>query len=348
MTRVERAGEAHRVEWDQYVDRRCDTTFVDRFHWARMAGAVYNLTAYNYLAREPGGKVSGMLSLVHTRHPLLGNYLATAPFANWGGFYADHGGARESLLAQARQLRQELGADYVVLRLQSADLPPPPGWQADLCRSWYKVELNPDPQALMKDFSQNLRSKVRRSLKQGFSTRWGGLDLAEEFHACMLRCMRELGSPYHSPGYIRSLVSTLGQDARVILVDAPGERAIGAGMVIKVHDGAVLYHGNIFKAYRSRYAGNFLYFNILSTLGSQGLHWLDMGRSLSGSGNEAFKMEWGAQKIELAEWYNLAKEGPLPALNQNNPRFQLAQWGWPRLPVPLAAAFGPKLIWGLL
>jgi serine/alanine adding enzyme len=345
---VVRVGGNQSNAWDQYISYRGDTTFVDRFCWSWMAGMVYNLPVYNYLARTTRGVTAGILSLVHTRHPLLGNYLATAPFANWGGYYADTPEAHEALIGQASLLRHELHADYLVLRLRGADQPAPPGWQVDRSRSWYMLELKPDPEASLAGFGQNLRSKVRRSLKQGFSARWGGSELAGEFHACMLHCMRELGSPYHKVEYIHSLLSTFGQDARIVLVDAPGKKAIGAGMVIQVRDGAVLYHGNILKAHRSGYAGNFLYFTILATLGAEGLRWLDMGRSLSGSGNEAFKMEWRPQKHELVEWYDMDTGGTLPGLNQQNPKFRLAQLIWRRLPLPIAGSIGPQLIWGLL
>jgi len=74
---------------------------------------------------------------------------------------------------------------------------------------------------------------------------------------------------------------------------------------------------------------------------------LDLGRSLIGSGNETFKMKWRPRKKQLAYWYALTPGQQLPALNQKNPKFQLAISLWKRLPVFVIRPLGPLLIKGL-
>jgi FemAB-related protein (PEP-CTERM system-associated) len=349
MVKLLSSGQEMRQTWTDYVSGFPQTTFTDLWEWGELVEQVYGLSQYRYLALDSiTGNPVGLLALTKTRHPILGHYLATAPFANWGGFYAQTAEAKRILLQQAKALNQQLSTDYVVLRLPVDDSPPPEGWRLDTSRAWYSLPLPHTADALLSGFGQNLRSKVRRSLKKGFVARWGGREMIEEFHATMIRCMRELGSPYHDHVYLGRMLALLGGAVRLVLVDAPGAPGIGAGLTLDVHDGTVLYHGNILHKYRSDYAGNFLYYAITTDAIVRGRKWLDMGRSLADSGNESFKMEWGPQRKMLAEWYALPAGHSLPGLNQNNPRFRLARWIWKRLPISAARSLGPGFIRGLL
>ncbi|MFM8368531.1 MAG: hypothetical protein ACKOBD_07210, partial [Chloroflexota bacterium] len=74
----------------------------------------------------------------------------------------------------------------------------------------------------------------------------------------------------------------------------------------------------------------------------------DLGRSLIGSGNDAFKSKWAPEKKPLAYWYWLAPGHELPSLNQKNPKFRIAIATWKRLPSFIVRPLGPYIIGGLV
>jgi hypothetical protein len=159
--------------------------------------------------------------------------------------------------------------------------------------------------------------------------------------------MHELGSPYHSQNYLKTMAELLGGRLEfAVLYDERGSLA-GAGVFILQDGVATNLHANILRAFRSDYAGEFLYWSVIGRYASKGYNWFDMGRSLIGSGNETFKMKWRPRKQPLAYWYALKEGGRPPALNQKNPRYQAAIWLWKHTPSFIVRPLGPGLIKGL-
>jgi len=73
-----------------------------------------------------------------------------------------------------------------------------------------------------------------------------------------------------------------------------------------------------------------------------------MGRSLNGSGNQAYKLKWKPEKIPLSYWYYLPNGLPIPELNQKSAKFRFAIWMWKLLPRFVVQALGPSLIRGIV
>ena len=143
------------------------------------------------------------------------------------------------------------------------------------------------------------------------------------------------------------MAESLGETLEfVVMYDAHGKIA-GAGVFIFHGDTVTNLHANILREFRSDYAGEFLYWSVIERYCLQGFKTFDLGRSLNGSGNEVFKLKWKPRRQSLAYWYNLQPGVALPALNQKNPKFQLAIWLWKKLPFPLVQILGPGLIRGL-
>lgn len=314
--------------------------------WNCFLQRVYRFPVYR-LAVVDEDEVKGFLSLIHIRHPVFGSYLTTAPFASWGGFAVTVPQAAQALLEEARRLAERLGVEYVLVRHLNGEETPPPDWVQLPHYATYRMDLPADPQDLMRRFSSDHRNHVRKSLRKGFTVRFGRLDLLEDCYAALARSMHELGSPYHSKGYLRAMLEALGEQIECAVVyDARGALA-GAGVFILQEDTLHNLHANILRRYRPLYAGEFLYWSAIQRAIEKGLRVFDLGRSLIGSGNETFKLKWQPRKQPLAYWHYLRPGAALPALNQKNPRFRLAIWLWKRLPFPLVRLFGPYLIRGI-
>lgn len=348
MIKTEIVLPSQSIIWNDHVNRRTDTNFVDAWNWRDLMQKTYHLPTYSFWAKDENENICGLMALTHTRHPLLGSYLSTAVFDNWGGFYADSSDAENALLSCAHKLRLKLKAEYAVIRLPRDLTSYPTGWQKDSNRAWYSLSLLGGADKIFAHLSQNLRSKVRRSMKQGFRARWGKRELLMEFHHTLSICMRELGSPLHPIQYYYNMFESIANSVDILLIDAPNRPAIGSVLMIRWKDRAVLLHGTILRTFRSNYAGNFMYWEVIRRYAEEKYISLDMGRSLSASGNETFKMEWKPARYELPEWYDISENTPLPGLNQANPKFKLARYVWQRLPLALTKYLGPKLMQGLL
>jgi len=324
----------------------CSSGFVGLDHWLTFVHKSYGFPVYRILFQTES-TIDGWLALVRVKHFLFGDYLTTAPFGSYGGFAYSSRAARDALLEKARQLGRELGVQYVNVRFEAGQEHPPEGWIQHPVYATYVVDLGSQPDKLLKDYSSDHRNHIRKSQRKGFSIKFGHLELLDDAYEALARSMHELGSPYHNKAYLRSMAESLGGLLEFAVVYGPRSELTGAGVFILHVDGVTNLHANILRRFRSEYAGELLYWSALERYSQRGCKTFDLGRSLIGSGNEAFKMKWKPRKKQLAYWYALMPGNELPELNQKNPRFQVAISIWKRLPAFVVRAVGPSLIKGL-
>lgn len=320
--------------------------FVGLESWLTFVHKVYDFPVYRIVS-QTDNKIAGWLALVHVKHAVFGNYLATSPFGSYGGFAYETIASRDDLLKKARELTIDLGVEYVNVRFNAGEESCPEGWIQHPVYATYYVDLQLDPTQLMGAYSSDHRNHIRKSLKKGFSIKFGHLDLLDDVYEALARSMHELGSPYHDKNYLRSMIESLGDILEfAVMYDSRGD-VVGGGVFMFQDDIATNLHANILQRFRRDYAGEFLYWSVIERYCGKGFKIFDLGRSLIGSGNEIFKMKWKPRKQLLAYWYALAPGHALPELNQKNPKFQMAIWLWKRLPSFVVRPLGPYLIKGL-
>lgn len=332
------------ANWPQALTGPATFTALDS--WSNFVRSVYKFPIYRF-ETEIESEVTGLLALTHIRHPIFGNYLTTSPFGSYGGFAFADETSRDLLLDSARALAADLNAEYVNLRFALDNPTPPPGWVQHPAYCTYLMDLSPNIEYLLSNFSSDHRNHIRKSLKKGFTVKFGGPALLDDACEALARSMHELGSPYHAKSYLKAMADSLGETLEFAVLYAPNGQLAGAGVFIQHGVGVTNLHANILRAYRSDYAGEFLYWKVIERYAQRGFKIYDMGRSLVGSGNETFKMKWKPRKQPLAYWYALRPGAELPALNQKNPKFQLAIALWKRLPAFIVRPLGPFLIKGL-
>lgn len=346
-SRLRRLAQDEPANWPAALTAPATFTALDP--WLQVVRRVYGYPIYR-METEIESQVTGVLSLTHVRHPIFGNYLTSAPFGSYGGLAFASPEARDLLLAEARLLAAETGAEYVNLRWSDGSGPAqevPQGWTQHAVYATYRLELNAEPESLLSAYSSDHRNHIRKSQKKGFIIKFGHLDLLEAAYEGLARSMHELGSPYHSKAYLRTLAESLGDNLEFCTLYTPDGKLAGAGVFIRQGRTVTNLHANILRAYRPQYAGEFLYWKTIERYCLKGFQVFDLGRSLIGSGNEAFKMKWKPSSEVLNYWYALKPGAALPALNQKNPKFALAISTWKRLPAFVVRPLGPLLIRGL-
>ncbi len=320
--------------------------FIGLDSWMKFVEKVYDFPVYRLVAQKDG-EVSGLLALIRVKHPIFGNYLATAPFGSYGGFAFSSTESRDILLDQAQVLAKELGVEYVNVRFEAGEMTPPDGWIQHPAYATYRADLSSDLDVLLSSYSSDHRNHIRKSLKKGFAIKFGHLDLLDDAYEALSCSMHELGSPYHAKNYLRTMAESLGETLEFAVMYEPRGELVGAGVFIFQGEVATNLHANILHQFRSDYAGEFLYWSVITRYCQKGFQVFDMGRSLIGSGNEVFKSKWKPRKQLLAYWYSLREGMSMPELNQKNPKFQIAIWIWKHLPAFVVQPLGPFLIKGL-
>jgi FemAB-related protein (PEP-CTERM system-associated) len=323
----------------------CTIGFVGLDPWLSFVHKAYDFPVYRIVS-EAQNDMNGWLALVHVKHAVFGEYLTTSPFGSYGGFAYSSLAARDALLEKAKVLGNELGVEHVNIRFD-VEAEPPDGWIQHPVYATYLVDLLPDANQLMSMYSSDHRNHIRKSMKKGFSIRFGQINLLNDAYEALARSMHELGSPYHNKSYLRTMAESLGDSLEFAVLYGPRGELAGAGVFILERDTVTNLHANILRAFRPEYAGELLYWSAVERYGNKGLQVFDLGRSLIGSGNETFKMKWRPRKKLLAYWYALMPGHRLPELNQKNPKFQLAISIWKRLPAFIVRPLGPFLIKGL-
>ena len=314
--------------------------------WMNFVNEIYSHKIHRFVATE-NNKIFCALSLIEIKHPIFGHYLVTAPFGSYGGFAFENESAKNKLLESAKQLAAEIEAEYISIRFDESASSPPSNWIQHPEYLTYLIDLPADPEELLKRFSSDHRNHIRKSLKKGFKICFGHLDLLNDAYEAIAKSMHELGSPYHSKTYLKKMAEHLGNALEfAVMYDSRGKIA-GGGVFIYQSDTIFNLHANVLRFARSNYAGEFLYWSALEHAINKGLSTFDLGRSLSGSGNDIFKSKWSPRKKQLSYWYWLAKGNEVPSLNQKSPKFQFAIAVWKRLPSFIVRLVGSYLIRGL-
>ena len=336
-----------RVDSLDYPTLEPKLSYIGLDSWMNFIHEIYGHPVHRIVVLE-NDRPLGALSLLEVKHPIFGHYLATAPFGSYGGFTYENHQARNLLVDESHRLAKEVNAEYVSLRFDDTASPPPESWVEQPVYFTYLIDLSAAPDDLMKRFSSDHRNHIRKSLKKGFSIRFGHLDLLDDAYEAIALSMHELGSPYHSKTYLRKMAEYLGDTLEFAVAYDAKNRITGGGVFIRQGKTIFNLHANVLRFARSAYAGEFLYWSVIEHAIQKGCTTFDLGRSLVGSGNDIFKSKWAPEKKPLAYWFWLAPEHDLPSLNQKNPKFQFAIATWKRLPKFIVRPLGPYIIRGLV
>jgi FemAB-related protein (PEP-CTERM system-associated) len=341
--RIAVIDDADAARWDAYVTPRT-TTVTDLYAWRRVVRGAYGMRSH-FLVAEEGGRIAGALALFEVRHPLLGHYLATAPFGNDGGLHHDGPEARARLLDEARRIADLLRVSYLLVRTRGEELE---GFAVDRRYTTAAVDLGGSAGALWSGLPGKTRNQVRRGQKEGFVIA-SGADQIEPFHRVFHAHMRALGSPAHALGFYRGIARELGSRARFIVVrDGEGGAVAAGALLFTVNGTATNHHTVALGAYNRRCPNYMLYWHMLSASADAGCHTFDMGRSVDGTGNLRFKENWGPRLVKLTSNYYLRTLRAPPFTDPRNPRYRLPMAVWRRLPLPVTRVLGPRLITGLV
>lgn len=372
MHQIKYADDSHRELWDGYVRNHPHASLFHLFGWRDVIHTTYGHTTYYLMltvceevvdvaprraegSRPPPEGILGVLPLVHLKHIIFGNCLVSLPFVDSGGILASCREAAEILLSEVIMLGREVGAARIELRHErvaagcddmnslgsgAANLPLKIATKSNKVRMLLNI---PDSsEMLLKSFKSKLRSQISKPLKEGLTSRTGGVELLEDFYRVFLVNMRDLGSPVHSMKLMRHVLSEFSECSKIVAV-YKAEEPVAAALVVGFQKVLRNPWASSLRKYASLSPNMLLYLRVLEYACDNGYQVFDFGRSSAGEGTYKFKEQWGATPVPLY-WHYISLDGKLPDPESvGKERFEKATHYWQKLPLVVTRVIGPSI-----
>jgi FemAB-related protein (PEP-CTERM system-associated) len=332
----ETASLFHLIEWKDAVEK----TFV---HKAR------------YIMALRDGNICGILPLFEIKSRLFGHSLISIPYGVYGGISSHDKEACDALKISAETLAGLTGVDYLELRQRNAQ---------SVCPSDHFIHGSPNSNCRTKDlyvtFEREIfgtvdenfdaiprkqRRMIRQGVKNGLSSKIGGIEDIEKFYFIYARNVRDLGSPVFPIAFFRALMENFN-DSFILSVWKDGEMVAGV-LTFVFKDTLMPYYGGALREYFHYSVNDFMYWELMRYGCEKGYKSFDFGRSKRNAGSYHFKRHWGFEPADLNYYYYLVKARDMPNVSPANPKYKLLINIWKRLPVTVTNWLGPKLVTGI-
>jgi FemAB-related protein (PEP-CTERM system-associated) len=261
---------------------------------------------------------------------------------NYGGPAGDSDAIEAALLDAAAAVADEWRVDYVEMRSQRhlGDRYPSSEHKVSMT-----VALAPDPDTVWNGYKAKAgpRQDIRRGYKNGFTAKFGGLDVLADFYEVLSESWRDLGTPIYQKAYLEDVLTTFPQDTRICVVSAADGTPAAAALCGHHRDVVEGMWLGTRARFRRDMVGYVLYWELIKDACERGFAKFHLGRSTVQSGGEQFKKKWNAEAVQLYWQYMLRRREEIPSLNVQNPRYRLAIKAWQNLPVPVTQMIGPLI-----
>lgn len=324
--------------WDRYVEGDGGSSFCHLWGWREVLESELGAECLYRLVVDGEGRCQGLLPLVRVRSRVLGHYLVSIPFLNYGGALGS-AAARRELEGWAIEEAGRSGADLLELRGRGeADYLPE--LRAAERKVTVTLELPREAGVLWKAFPSKLRSQIRRPLKEGMRSEFGE-EQVSPFYEVFSRNMRDLGTPTLPRSFFTALIRHFGE--RVVFgVVYSGDLPVAAGCGFIWRGEFEMTWASSLREYNSRAPNMLLYWSFMEEMIGRGVRVFNFGRCTPGGGTHRFKLQWGGRDEQL-RWGQWSARGVAATPSPERRVFQLATAVWRRTPLAIANRVGPVL-----
>ena len=338
IKRLSTQDTATAARWDAFVLACPQATFFHRAGWQGEIGQVFKHPTY-FLYAETDGQISGVLPLAQVKSLLFGHALVSLPFVAYGGVASSDAAAAAALEAEAQKIAQTLGVEHLELRHIERHHD---DWPLQDLYVTFRKQIRPDDEANMLAIPRKQRAMVRKGIKNDLRSE---IDPGvERFFALFAENVHRHGTPAMPKRWFQALRDTFGDDCEVLTVVGPGGRPLSSVMSFYFRGEVLAYYAGDDESARHLAANDFKYWELMRRACARGCTVFDYGRSKVGTGQFAFKKNWGFEPTPLHYEYRLYKRDAVPQNNPNNPKYKLMIEGWRRLPIGVANWLGPFIV----
>lgn len=308
--------------------------------WIAVYRAAYGLETRCFVVPD-GDTHALLLPLVRVRSLFSGDQWISLPYVNEAGLWWDANrlAARDAAGVVGR-VQAELGAPVA---LRNATHLTVGGTPAAAGKAGFRMPLPDSEEALWKGFRPKLRAQVRRPAKAGFTAHAGGAELLGDFYRVYNENMRDLGSPPHSRRFFELAIRAAGAAARIIVIRTANGKPAAAGLLIKNGPRIEIPWAASVRGHKRDAPNMLLYERALVHGIETGCTVFDFGRSTSGSPQERFKRQWGAERQGLG-WEAFGGDGDAWSADRPGRAARAVSAMWTFLPLAVTRTLGPHLI----
>jgi FemAB-related protein (PEP-CTERM system-associated) len=327
-----------RQEWDEFV-RECNGWTHFHLHgWRTVIEEVFGHECIYLAAREPEGRLAGVLPLVRVRSLVFGHYLVSMPFLNYGGPLGSDAAVR-GLVDHAVELADESDADLLELRSRAP-------LAVDLVPSHRKLTVllsvpAGDPESLWKRLAAKTRSQVRRPRREGVSVSFG-FDQLRPFYAVFARHMRDLGTPVLPQRFFERIAEAFPDDVWFGCAYLRG-KPIAGGCGLEWEREFELTWASALRRHSRIAANMLLYWSFMKRAAEEELQCFNLGRCSPSSGTHRFKQQWGGDDEKLW-WYQHSAGKTVATPSPDDGVYAVGPRLWRHLPMWAANALGPRIV----
>ena len=331
--------EQQRELWQRYVQQHPAASQYHDYRWRDIFHRAFGHPSLYLAAIDSAGNWRGVLPLFRLRSRLFGDFMVSLPFVNYGGVLADNQAIADALLAAAAEQVSTAGLDHLELRSTAALS----DWPHRDDKVSMILPLPETADTLWQQIGSKVRAQINRAPADQLETRFGGLELLDDYYRVFARNMRDLGTPVYDRGLFREILQTLPEQATLAVVYYRG-KPVGTGFLLGHREMLEIPWASTLKKTNTLNVNMYMYWQILRFAIEKQYAFFDFGRSTRDAGTFQFKKQWGAKPQPHYWYYHMANGQPLPALKPDNPKFKLLIAIWQRLPVALTNRIGPAVV----
>ncbi|MCR8636747.1 GNAT family N-acetyltransferase [Paenibacillus radicis (ex Xue et al. 2023)] len=284
----------------------------DRFAWSK--GTVFHTTAFRQILVSSFGykckyhvilneqnRICAIIPLIAGRNLGLKKVGVSLPFVNYTDICADSEESFKFTLDSLIKLKDKYRLNYIELRLKDQNLDSSE-WSLNLHNHTFVLSLSDNEEEVLSQSTGSNRNHVRKVYKNNwFSVSFDTAHM-EAFYKVYVKRMKQLGSPAQDIRFFKSFLEYLPEHAFLLSVlDNQTGEVVGGMLLLASPSNSTLYYpyGANLSEYNNKYLNNFMYWEAVRLGIRNGLKFLDLGRSQTGSGTYKYKEQWGAKPEQL-------------------------------------------------
>ena len=325
-------------DWNTYVDHSQQTVFAHHIGWKSVVEETFGHEAF-YLMAYRNGRVAGVLPLFLVKSIIFGRFLLTSPFLTFGGIASDDEATAAALVHRAVQTAREQRVHYLEIRNQR-QYHCLPYTKSTYCT--LVLDLSAGEQDVWGSrLTSTTRRNVRRARKAGLEIVEGHdyLDIYVNINA---QNMRRLGTPAHSRTFFHNIVKHFPQST--LLMARSNQTYVGGMLLVQFKDTILMPWVASLQDYLHMRPNNLLYWEAVVRACGDGYRLFDFGRSKWNSGTFRFKMQYGAEPVQLYFQFYLNRANKVPDVDPDSRAFKHLVKIWRKIPIPALNLLGPRII----
>jgi CelD/BcsL family acetyltransferase involved in cellulose biosynthesis len=302
---------ANDSRWDAFVEAHPLGWLCHLSGWKKVLESAFShMKGYYIVLWAPSGeRIQAGLPIFHVRSWILGDRFIAAPFATLFDPLVSSPEQFNLLLGTIRGLSAALRTKFIEIRTLSAGMMlEGSGLAESRCYKHHFLNLEPGPQILMKQFHRTcVRQRINRARSSDLKLRVGhGESDLKEFYRLFTITRRRVGRPLQPYQFIKTLWEVFSPTGRLELLLAVKEGTVVSGlMLFKFKNRVSAEFAASDERFKELSPNHFLFWEAIQRACCQGYSLFDFGRTSPDNRNlMEFKRRWGAQVIDLPQFYS--------------------------------------------